>query len=160
MKNLYYYDSPFGKIGIADEDDKITNLYFEHDKIKDEFIFNETILIKKAHKQLVEYFNKEREVFDLPLKIEGSDFEKKVYYELLKIPYGKVKTYKEIASLVGNDKSSRAVGNANNKNRLPIFIPCHRVIGKNGEFCGYRGGIDLKKYLLILEHVDKNKIEK
>lgn len=158
MKNLYYYDTVFGKIGIAEQDNMITNLYFENDKIKDEFIFNETDLIKKAHKELVEYFNKEREIFDFKIKITGTEFEKQIYSELLKIPYGEVTTYKDIAIKIGKEKACQAVGNAIRKNPVPIFIPCHRVIGSNGKFIGYRGGIEFKKYLLILEKLDKNKI--
>ena len=158
MKNLYYYDTVLGKIGIAEEDNMITNLYFEKDKIVDQFIFNETDLIKKAHLELIEYLNKEREEFDLPIKLSGTIFEQQVYNELLKVPYGQVTTYQEIASNIKKDKAYRAVGNANHKNPIPIFIPCHRVIGKDDKFGGYRGGIELKKYLLILEKLDKDKI--
>ncbi len=157
MKNLYYYDTPFFKVAIAEQDNMITNLYFECDKIIDEFIFNESDLIKKAHEELVEYFNKKREIFDFPIKIDGSNLERQIYQELLKIPYGEVTTCKDIA-LKLNIKNSRIVSDVIKKNPIPIFVPCHRIISSNGKFTSYRGGIEFKKYLLILERIDKNKI--
>ena len=154
MKTLFYYDHAlFGKIAIAELDGKITNLYVGKEIIKEPFIYMETDLIKKAHQQLVEYFNKERKEFDLPFSLEGTDFQKKVWQELAKIPYGEVVTYKNIASKIKNDKAYQAVGTAISKNPLPIFIPCHRVINSNDKLGGYRLGLEIKKYLLILEKV-------
>src|SRR5699024_8750818 len=104
--------------------------------------------INECKKQLLEYFNGERKVFDLKLNPKGTEFQKKIWNELIKIPYGETKSYSEIAKNIGNPKACRAVGNANNKNPIGICIPCHRVIGKNGSLTGYAGGIDKKEYLL------------
>jgi methylated-DNA-[protein]-cysteine S-methyltransferase len=107
--------------------------------------------LKEAKNQLEEYFNSKRTKFNLPLSPKGTAFQKKVWDELLKIPYGKTTTYGEIASKIGNKNASRAVGGANNKNPIPIFIPCHRVIGKSGNLTGYALGLDIKEKLLKLE---------
>lgn len=101
--------------------------------------------------ELKEYFNGERKKFTSPLDVLGTEFQKKVWNELLKIPYGKLKTYKEIALKVGNEHGFRAVGRANSTNHAPILIPCHRVIASNGKLGGYSGGISLKEKLLELE---------
>ena len=105
----------------------------------------------KSFKQLREYFENKRKVFDLPLEIIGTDFQKKVWKELLKIPYGKTISYKELALRLGNLKTIRAAAKANGANPLPIIIPCHRVIGSDGKLVGYGGGLDVKGKLLELE---------
>jgi len=102
-------------------------------------------------RQLQEYFNGERLGFDLPLHLQGTSFQKRVWEALMQIPHGETRTYKEIAQSIGAEKAVRAVGNANNKNPLPIIIPCHRVIGSNGSLVGYGGGVDKKQYLLEIE---------
>jgi methylated-DNA-[protein]-cysteine S-methyltransferase len=102
---------------------------------------------------LKEYFNRERNTFQLPLEIIGSEFQKKVWNELQKIPYGRTVSYKELSIRVGDVKSIRAVGKANGSNPLPIVIPCHRVIGADGKLVGYGGGIDVKEKLLKLEGI-------
>ena len=156
MKTLFYYDHPlFDKIAIAELDGKITNLFVGKDIINEPFIYLETEMIKKAHDELVEYFNKERTNFDIPFHLEGTPFQKKVWEALQKIPYGKVATYKDIALKVGSEKAYQAVGTAISKNPLPIFIPCHRVINSDDRLGGYRLGLDIKKYLLILEKIEK-----
>lgn len=101
---------------------------------------------------IVKYFNNETEQFDLKLDLIGTDFQKKVWNELIKIPYGGTKSYSEIASNIGDEKSVRAVANAIGKNNLLIVVPCHRVIGKNKKLTGFSSGLDLKKYLLDLEN--------
>lgn len=101
--------------------------------------------------QLEEYFNRERKKFDIPLDIAGTDFQLKVWKELSKIPYGKVRSYKEVARKVGGASYVRAVGRANGQNPVPIIIPCHRVIETNGKVGGYSGGIGIKERLLELE---------
>ncbi len=106
--------------------------------------------------QLQEYFNGKRQTFDVKLKLNGTKFEKKVWKQLLKIPYGQTRTYKQIAEMIGNAKSYRAVGRANNLNPITIIIPCHRVIGSDGKLMGYSNGIDFKQYLLNLEQKNKN----
>ena len=101
--------------------------------------------------QLEEYFNGDRKKFIMPLDIEGTDFQKKVWSELLKIPYGKTITYKKIAQRLGKTKAFRAVGKANSTNPVCIVIPCHRVIGSNGNLGGYSAGLNVKEKLLELE---------
>lgn len=101
--------------------------------------------------ELKEYFNMERKKFSVPLDAVGTDFQKKVWNELLKIPYGKLKTYKDIALKLGSIHGFRAVGRANSTNHIPIIIPCHRVIASDGKLGGYAGGISMKEKLLELE---------
>lgn len=102
-------------------------------------------------KQLEEYFNKQRKSFDVPIDLYGTPFQKLVWKSLLEIPYGEVRSYKEIAMQINAPKSVRAIGGANHHNSVPIIVPCHRVIGSNGNLVGYAGGLDIKKSLLELE---------
>ncbi len=102
-------------------------------------------------KQLKEYFAGTRKEFDVPLDIEGTDFQKRVWDELQKIPYGKTISYKTLAEKLGDVKAIRAVGKANGQNPIAIIIPCHRVIGADGSLTGYAGGLDIKEKLLHLE---------
>nr|WP_158217531.1 methylated-DNA--[protein]-cysteine S-methyltransferase [Lottiidibacillus patelloidae] len=112
---------------------------------------NEEVILKTKH-QLSEYFAGKRKTFDVPIITGGTPFQRTVWDELQNIPYGEVVTYKDIAKKIGNEKAVRAVGGANNKNVLPIVIPCHRVIGVNKKLVGYAGGIDAKKKLLKIEN--------
>ena len=164
MKNMIYYKSPIGNLIIMEEENAIIKLCFKEQEItniKDIQEF-ETPLLKKAKKQLEEYFEGKRKKFDLALRLNGTSFQNKVWKALLNIPYAKTCSYKDIAKNIGNENASRAVGNANNKNPLPIFIPCHRVIGANKKLVGYAGGLDLKERLLDLEgiSIQKNKVNK
>ncbi len=104
-----------------------------------------------VYPQLKEYFSGERKCFDLPLEIEGTDFQKKVWGELVKIPFGTTISYKELAVRLGDEKVIRAAASANGANPLPIVIPCHRVIGSDGSLVGYAGGLKIKEKLLVLE---------
>jgi len=106
-----------------------------------------------AKTQLDEYFAGQRKEFDVPLLFAGTDFQKTVWSELLKIPYGKTISYGEMARRIGMPKAVRAVANANGANPMSIFAPCHRVIGSDGSLTGYGGGLEAKEYLLKLEHV-------
>lgn len=117
-----------------------------------DYILEETSLIKMAAKQLDEYFNGKRQQFDLPLDLTGTIFQTKVWQELLKIPYGQTKSYKDIAAAINNPKAYRAVGMANNKNRIMIVVPCHRVISSDNKLTGYAGGLEKKEFLLNLEY--------
>lgn len=108
-------------------------------------------LLLEAERQLKEYFEKKRRVFDLPLDLIGTDFQKNVWEALLDIPFGKTKSYGDLARQLGDLKAVRAVGGALNKNPVPIIVPCHRVIGSSGELTGFAGGLGTKKYLLRLE---------
>ncbi|MDY3874243.1 MAG: methylated-DNA--[protein]-cysteine S-methyltransferase [Megamonas funiformis] len=115
-----------------------------------------TELLSMATIQLDEYFQGKRTIFSLPFKLTGTPFQLAVWKELQNIPYGKTTSYKEIAQKINKPKAYRAVGMANNKNPLPIIIPCHRVIGSNGKLIGYAGGLKLKNYLLELEKSHTN----
>ncbi|HPX00395.1 MAG TPA: methylated-DNA--[protein]-cysteine S-methyltransferase [Sedimentibacter sp.] len=150
MKSIFYYDTDIGKISIAENDGFITHVLFGNEKLND-ITVEETPLIKEAHKQIEEYLKGQRSLFDLPLAPSGTEFQKRVWNALKNIPYGKTASYKDIAIEAGNEKASRAVGMANNKNPISIIIPCHRVIGQNGKLVGYGGGIEIKEYLLRLE---------
>ncbi|WP_270511552.1 methylated-DNA--[protein]-cysteine S-methyltransferase [Megamonas funiformis] len=115
-----------------------------------------TELLSMATIQLDEYIQGKRTTFSLPFKLTGTPFQLAVWKELQNIPYGQTTSYKEIAQKINKPKAYRAVGMANNKNPLPIIIPCHRVIGSNGKLIGYAGGLKLKNYLLELEKSHTN----
>lgn len=150
MKYTWIYENtPIGKIAISEENNMITNLYFENDQI--EGTYKETNLIKEAKEQLEEYFEGKRKAFNLPMSLKGTEFQKSVWRALETIEYGKTISYKELAIKVDNDKACRAVGTANSKNPLPVFIPCHRVVNADGKLGGYSGGVHIKKYLLEIE---------
>ncbi|HPL53961.1 MAG TPA: methylated-DNA--[protein]-cysteine S-methyltransferase [Bacillota bacterium] len=151
---MCFYESKIGRIGIAEKDGSISNVYISGDKLPEDAQLGETHLLKEAVRQLKSYFAGELKEFTLPLKPEGTEFMKKVWSALCEIPYGKTVSYKEIAEKVGVPKGARAVGIANNRNPIPIFIPCHRVIGADGSLTGYGGGLDMKKYLLELEGLE------
>jgi len=151
MRSRIFKKTRFGKIGIEENDGRITHVYLSNDVPATEAKQLETALLKEAFSQLDEYFEGTRRKFDLPLEPEGTEFMKTVWNELQKIVFGKTVTYKTIAEQIGNPKATRAVGMANNRNPIPIFIPCHRVIGSNGRLVGYRGGLELKQRLLKQE---------
>lgn len=108
-----------------------------------------------VREQLIEYFEGRRTRFDIRLNMRGTDFQKRVWGELLTIPYGETRTYGDIARRIGNAKAVRAVGLANGSNPIAIVVPCHRVIGSNGSLTGYGGGLPLKEKLLALEGAQK-----
>ena len=154
MKYIKYYDTPFKRVKIIEEDNKIIRLSFDEKDNFGEFELKDTELLNQTTKQLDEYFEGKRKKFELSLNPSGTEFMKKVWKALEEIPYGETKSYKQIAETIKNPKASRAVGMANNKNPIPIIIPCHRVIGANGELVGYALGLEMKKLLLELEKVD------
>ena len=141
--------TPIGDISVAADGEYITNIIFGS------FVPNakagSSAVLEKAASQLLEYFEGTRKIFDLPLKFGGTAFQNRVWRELLSIPYGETISYKTLAERTGNAKACRAVGMANNKNPIPIVIPCHRVVGANGSLTGYASGLDVKKFLLELE---------
>lgn len=150
MCSAYWYEFEIGKMVIVEDNRTITRIYFgEH--IPENAGKIETPLIRKAHEELEEYFSGTRKVFDLPLAPQGTEFQTRVWKALLNVPYGKTCSYKEIAESIGNGKACRAVGMANNKNPIVIVIPCHRVVGSNGQLVGYAGGLNVKKKLLDME---------
>ena len=107
--------------------------------------------IPEAKRQLDDYFAGRRREFDLPLDLRGTEFQKRVWAELMRIPYGETRSYQDVAAAIGNVKATRAVGAANNRNPVVIIIPCHRVVGKGGALTGYAGGLEKKGFLLKLE---------
>jgi methylated-DNA-[protein]-cysteine S-methyltransferase len=145
MKGSAYYSSPVGDLLIESEGDAIITVNFLKDSKKEEV---RTAVIDQCIEELNEYFFKGRKFFTVELNLVGSVFQKKVWTELLTIPYGKTTSYEEVAIRVGDIKSIRAVGLANGQNPIAIIVPCHRVIGKNGDLVGYGGGMDNKEWLL------------
>ena len=141
-----------GKLALISDDEALIKISFGGLELMNEKLSNEkNAILTQAETELQQYFSKRRKKFTVPIKITGSAFQTSCYNALLEIPYGEVRSYRDIAEHIGNIKACRAVGMANNKNPLPIIIPCHRVIGINGSMTGYAGGIDAKKTLLILE---------
>ena len=142
-------DTPLGGLRLHSQAGLLTAIDFDAEpqgrRIEDP-------VLDEAERQLSEYFDGKRTEFDLPLASEGSEFQKKVWAELRRIPYGETATYGDIARRLGYEPViSRAVGVANASNPLPIVVPCHRVIGSDGKLTGYAGGVDRKQALLELE---------
>lgn len=149
MKYFYKYETIIGPLFILENNGSIVGI--SNRNMGWEGMFKETPLIKETNRQLNEYFSGKRRFFDLPLYTQGTDFQEKVWKALKQIPYGETRTYKEIAIAIGQPNAMRAVGMANHRNPLMIVIPCHRVIGANGQLVGYGGGLDVKEKLLTLE---------
>ncbi len=155
---LYFkeIDSPVGLLKLVAHDQALVAVLWENENldrvrmatlIEDE---HHPILLK-TEKQLTEYFNHQRTVFDLALDFQGTDFQKKVWQALLTIPFGETRSYKQIAEQIGNVEAVRAVGAANGKNPISIIAPCHRVVGANGKLVGFAGGLENKEILLKIE---------
>lgn len=151
LKKIFYYETKIGKIGIAEDGDSITDIFFYNEAIPKDSKVEETPLLKMAAMQLQEYFNGSRTIFDLPLAPMGTEFQRRVWAALEAIPYGETRSYKQIGEAIGQPRACRAVGMANNRNPISIIIPCHRVIGANGKLIGYGGGLGIKEMLLDLE---------
>lgn len=152
MRYIKYINTIIGKIGIIEEEGKIVEVTIGEELIENgDIIKKNTKVLQESEKQLKEYFEGKRKIFELQINPKGTEFMKNVWQELEKIPYGKTATYKEIAERIGNPKAARAVGMANNKNPIPIIIPCHRVIGANEKLVGYALGLSMKERLLELE---------
>lgn len=150
MNCIFYYEYPLGFMTLGCSNKGLTYALFGKQKVCG-YEEKEAPLLAKANQELAEYFSIKRKTFDIPLDPSGTLFQKNVWNSLTHIPYGETRTYGEIAKESGNEKASRAVGLANHHNPLAIFIPCHRVIGKNGTLTGYAGGLSVKEYLLHLE---------
>ncbi len=148
MKGLAYYQSPVGELLIESDEDKIVTVNFLKDTKVEE---SRTAVIEQCIAELDDYFFRGRKFFTVELSLQGTDFQKKVWNELLTIPYGITISYEELAIRTGNIKSIRAVGLANGQNKIAIIVPCHRVIGKSGELVGYGGGLENKEWLLYHE---------
>ncbi|MCV2885699.1 methylated-DNA--[protein]-cysteine S-methyltransferase [Aestuariibacter sp. AA17] len=144
--------SEMGWVEITASEQGIQSIYFKDDKQREDKPNQHT---KAAVMQLEEYFAGSRDVFDLPLDMKGTTFQRSVWDELLKIPYGETCSYKQIADKLNNPKAVRAVGAANGKNPVSIVVPCHRVIGSNQTLTGYAGGLERKAKLLSLENAQQ-----
>ncbi|MGD6848535.1 methylated-DNA--[protein]-cysteine S-methyltransferase [Rossellomorea aquimaris] len=143
--------SPIGMLELqADQSHLILVQFLENDS---RAVFHtENPILLRAQEQVTEFFKGERREFDLPLKIEGTSFQKDVWNTLQQIPFGETRSYQDVAEAIQRPKAVRAVGQANKANRFPIIIPCHRVIGKNNTLTGYAGKqVDKKETLLLLE---------
>lgn len=148
---IQFKQTALGNIGIAEENSEIIRLVFPTDPVSREPDNKTTPYLREAFRQLDAYLSGDLKIFSLPLAPKGTAFQTLVWDLLRKVPYGQTATYRDIASAAGNGKACRAVGLANNKNPIPIFIPCHRIIGADGKLTGYRGGLDMKRRLLDLE---------
>ncbi|KAF0153577.1 MAG: methylated-DNA--protein-cysteineS-methyltransferase [Ignavibacteria bacterium] len=146
-----YFNSPIGLIEIFGSDESIKRVSFVEEKFDSEFLTND--YVKNCALQLDEYFYGGRKEFELNLNPNGTEFQKKVWNELLKIPFGYTKSYLFIAKMLGDQLAIRAAAKANGQNPISIIIPCHRVIGSDGSLTGYAGGLWRKKWLL--EHEQK-----
>jgi methylated-DNA-[protein]-cysteine S-methyltransferase len=144
-------NTSIGDIFITSDSESIIAINFSFKGFKATKNAKAPKCLREAKKQLLEYFKGERKSFDLSLKKTGTSYQNQVWKALKKIPYGKTKSYKDIAVAISNPKSFRAVGMANNRNPYPIIIPCHRVIQNDGKLGGYAGGLKVKSWLLKLE---------
>ena len=156
-KFISYYQSPFGLLEICVSETALQSLSFlktetQRELHEDEVLQNELPLILLVKTQLDEYFLGNRKVFDIPLALVGTEFQQKVWNELLKIPYGRTVSYLDMAKTLGDEKVIRAAASANGKNPVMIIVPCHRVVGNDGKLVGYAGGLSTKKWLLDHEN--------
>ena len=150
MDNIYttYYQSPLGQLKIQGTTNCITNVSFQDEPVAQNPAEEVSALVTDCVEQMIQYFNGDRKVFDLPLDQSGSVFQQNVWTELMAIPFGKTISYIQLAIKRGDPKATRAVASANGRNNIAIIIPCHRVIGANRALTGYAGGIWRKKWLL------------
>lgn len=172
MEKIYtaVYKSPVGELLIGSFQDKICLCDWRYRKMRNqidqriasflntEFEQGKSEVIEQTIQQMDAYFHNERKQFDLPLLFAGTTFQKTVWNELMKIPFGKTNSYAELTSKLGDPKAIRAVASANGANAIAIIIPCHRIIGTSGELVGYAGGLRAKKFLLIHEGVLSHQI--
>lgn len=161
--NFQYFKSPMGELMIGSYHQQLCICDWRYRKMRNEiderirkatgavFRDGECPIISETINQLVEYFSGKRKNFDVPIYLVGTEFQKKVWLELQKIPYGKTETYASLAEKMGDIKSIRAVAAANGANAISIIIPCHRIIGSDGKLIGYAGGLHAKQKLLMLE---------
>ena len=148
-------NSPIGVLKLVSDELSLKMIEFDADYMEVKTHIPEILFLGK--KQLEDYFLGNRQLFDLPIDPDGTDFQHRVWNNVVDVKYGFTKSYLEIARASGSEKSSRAVGMANARNPLPIVIPCHRIIGNNGKLTGYAGGLERKKWLLFHEQQNSGK---
>ncbi|MCW8332148.1 methylated-DNA--[protein]-cysteine S-methyltransferase [Photobacterium sp. SDRW27] len=143
--NNQLLQTPIGWLNIVADESAVMAIEFDADPTASEA---PNVVSNQCCQQLEAYFNGESKNFDVPLRMEGTEFQRQVWQALNHVPYGETCSYADIANRIGNPKAVRAVGAANGKNPIPIIVPCHRVIGSSGKLTGYAGGLDLKVWLL------------
>jgi len=148
--NYQYLDTPIGQLRLLSNGEKLLRIEFEGQHGSDGVRRADPVL-EAARRQLREYFAGRRKRFELPLAVQGTDFQRRVWKSLRQIPFGELRSYRDIADAIGNRKAVRAVGGANGRNPVPIVVPCHRVIGGDGGLTGFGGGLATKRALLDLE---------
>lgn len=161
MTYYAYIESAIGKLLLTSDGKYLTGLSMENSAhaVAIQSTWQSNIMLPvfvETAGQIKEFLRGVRTAFDLPLKMDGTTFQKKVWNALKDIPYGETVSYKEIASKIGNPKATRAVGLANGRNPIPLIVPCHRVIGSDGKLVGYDGGLERKVHLLNLEQKFKS----
>lgn len=149
LETFFVYPTPLGRITLASDGKALTHMAFGVQQFPG--TYTATALTNRASTEIQEYLAGKRTVFDIPLNPYGTQYQQKVWRALCSIPYGETRSYKEVAQMTGKPNAMRAVGMANNKNPLPVFIPCHRVIGARGDLVGYAYGLKIKQFLLDLE---------
>ena len=151
-------DSPVGVLKLVANDSSLIAVLWENEtpnrvRLAELIENKQHPILLETQKQLSEYFEGQRKIFDLPLNFEGTEFQQKVWQALLTIPFGETRSYKDIAEQIGNVKAVRTVGAANGKNPISIIAPCHRVVGANGKLVGFAGGLENKDILLKIEQL-------
>lgn len=161
--NIQYYKTKYAEFILGSFENRLCMLDFKYRKMRTivdnrlkkyfeaEFVEQDDEILKETRKQLDEYFDMRRKEFDIPIVTAGTNFQKSVWEALIKVQYGTTSTYLQIAKNINNEKAVRAVASANGANTIGLIIPCHRIVGSNGELTGYGGGLALKKRLLKLE---------
>jgi len=151
LKNIAYLKTDFGEFGLAELDGLITDVFLTSHTRLSNVVEKESSLLKKAKRQLREYLAGKRREFDLPVALNGSDFQRTVLAAVLKIPYGETRSYGQIARDIGRPRAARAVGTANRHCRVSIIIPCHRVVRGNGSWASFGEENSLRNHLLKME---------
>jgi methylated-DNA-[protein]-cysteine S-methyltransferase len=149
--NVQYLDTPIGRLCLLSNGAQLVKIEFEGSYSTNDALELSDAVLAACAAQLTAYFAGKRRRFELPLAAQGTPFQQSVWDALADIPYGELRSYRDIARGIGNPAAVRAVGAANGRNPLPIVVPCHRVIGSNGTLTGFAGGLEVKKYLLELE---------
>lgn len=164
--NIQYYKTSVGELILGSFNEKLCLLDYRYRKMrsavdnrilkgaKAEFVYQDSPILKNTRQQIDQYLGKQRQKFDIPLLMIGTDFQKSVWNALLKVPYGSTSSYLDLAKNINNEKAVRAVASANGANAMSLIVPCHRIIGSDGSLVGYAGGLPAKKHLLNLEQKD------
>jgi methylated-DNA-[protein]-cysteine S-methyltransferase len=148
MRGIGYYNSPVGLIRIVSHDNAISQVFFVSEKSQEEITSG---AVQQCQDELDEYFYRGRKFFSVELDLRGTEFQRRVWSELLTIPFGKTISYEALAIRIGDIKAIRAAALATGQNPIGIIVPCHRVIGKSGDLTGYGGGLEVKEWLLYHE---------